>query len=155
MRRPEKFCGSVQALARGDSPTATASPTQRWLLIEQPGPWGRDALTESRVDPQVAGELARRSRAEGVRLLLVRRPGDRLADSGRRWAYADSKAMDEFLALAYAHERGLNCVIARLFNTVGPRQTGRYGMVLPSFVRAALAGGTKVRREPAGYREVV
>jgi UDP-glucose 4-epimerase len=58
----------------------------------------------------------------------------------RRWAYADSKAMDEFLALAYAHERGLNCVIARLFNTVGPRQTGMYGMVIPNFVERALTG---------------
>jgi UDP-glucose 4-epimerase len=58
----------------------------------------------------------------------------------RRWAYADSKAMDEFLALAYAHERGLNCVIARLFNTVGPRQSGQYGMVIPTFVERALAG---------------
>ncbi len=82
---------SVQALARGDSPVATASPAMRWLLIEQPGPWGRDALTESRFDATVAPLLARRSRAEGVRLLLVRRPGDRLADSGRRWAYADSR----------------------------------------------------------------
>jgi UDP-glucose 4-epimerase len=60
----------------------------------------------------------------------------------RRWAYADSKAMDEFLALAYAHERGLNCVIARLFNTVGPRQTGMYGMVIPNFVERALTGRT-------------
>ena len=59
----------------------------------------------------------------------------------RRWAYADSKAMDEFLALAHHHERGLDCVIARLFNTVGPRQSGQYGMVIPRFVRAALAGG--------------
>jgi UDP-glucose 4-epimerase len=59
----------------------------------------------------------------------------------RRWAYADSKAMDEFLALAYHSERGLDCVIARLFNTVGPRQTGQYGMVVPSFVERALAGG--------------
>jgi UDP-glucose 4-epimerase len=58
----------------------------------------------------------------------------------RRWAYADSKAMDEFLALAYHQERGLDAVIARLFNTVGPRQSGQYGMVVPSFVRAALAG---------------
>jgi hypothetical protein len=82
---------SVRALARGDSPVATASPAQRWLLIEQPGPWGRDALVESRFDPDVAPDLARRSRAESVRLLLVRRPGDRLADSGRRWAYADSR----------------------------------------------------------------
>jgi UDP-glucose 4-epimerase len=58
----------------------------------------------------------------------------------RRWAYADSKAMDEFLALAYHQERGLDVVIARLFNTVGPRQSGRYGMVIPRFVEAALAG---------------
>jgi len=57
-----------------------------------------------------------------------------------RWAYACSKAIDEFLALAYYKERGLPVVIARLFNTVGPRQTGRYGMVIPNFVRQALAG---------------
>ena len=58
----------------------------------------------------------------------------------RRWAYADSKAMDEFLALAYHQERGLDCVIVRLFNTVGPRQSGQYGMVIPRFVQSALAG---------------
>jgi UDP-glucose 4-epimerase len=57
-----------------------------------------------------------------------------------RWSYACSKAIDEFLALAYHREKGLPVVIARLFNTVGPRQTGRYGMVLPSFVKQALAG---------------
>jgi nucleoside-diphosphate-sugar epimerase len=57
----------------------------------------------------------------------------------RRWSYADSKAIDEFLALAYHQERGLDCVIVRLFNTVGPRQSGQYGMVVPRFVRAALA----------------
>jgi UDP-glucose 4-epimerase len=57
-----------------------------------------------------------------------------------RWSYACSKAIDEFLALAYWKEKGLPVVIVRLFNTVGPRQTGRYGMVLPNFVRAALAG---------------
>ena len=60
--------------------------------------------------------------------------------TARRWAYADSKAMDEFLALAYAQERGLDCVIARLFNTVGPRQSGQYGMVIPRFVERALGG---------------
>ena len=58
----------------------------------------------------------------------------------RRWLYADSKAMDEFLALAYHQERSLDCVIVRLFNTVGPRQSAQYGMVIPRFVRAALAG---------------
>ncbi len=60
--------------------------------------------------------------------------------TARRWAYADSKAMDEFLALAYHQERGLDCVIARLFNTVGPRQSGQYGMVIPNFVANALSG---------------
>jgi UDP-glucose 4-epimerase len=57
-----------------------------------------------------------------------------------RWSYACSKAIDEFLALAYWKERKLPTVVGRLFNTVGPRQTGRYGMVLPNFVRQALAG---------------
>jgi UDP-glucose 4-epimerase len=57
----------------------------------------------------------------------------------RRWAYADSKAMDEFLALAHHQERDLDCVIVRLFNTVGPRQSGEYGMVIPRFVERALA----------------
>jgi UDP-glucose 4-epimerase len=57
-----------------------------------------------------------------------------------RWAYACSKLIDEFLALAYWKERKLPVVIVRLFNTVGPRQTGQYGMVLPTFVRQALTG---------------
>lgn len=57
-----------------------------------------------------------------------------------RWSYAEAKAMDEFLALAYAKEAGLAAVIVRLFNIVGPRQIGRYGMVLPRFISEALAG---------------
>jgi UDP-glucose 4-epimerase len=57
-----------------------------------------------------------------------------------RWSYGASKAIDEFLALAYWHERGLPTVIGRFFNVVGPRQTGAYGMVLPRFIEAALAG---------------
>ncbi|MEE2637710.1 MAG: NAD-dependent epimerase/dehydratase family protein, partial [Acidobacteriota bacterium] len=57
-----------------------------------------------------------------------------------RWAYACSKAIDEFLALAYWKERQLPVIVVRLFNTVGPRQTGRYGMVIPNFVQQALAG---------------
>jgi UDP-glucose 4-epimerase len=56
-----------------------------------------------------------------------------------RWAYACSKAIDEFLALAYWKERKLPVIIVRFFNTVGPRQTGQYGMVIPNFVRQALA----------------
>jgi UDP-glucose 4-epimerase len=60
--------------------------------------------------------------------------------TARRWLYADSKAMDEHLALGFHSERDLDCVIVRLFNTVGPRQSGQYGMVIPRFVEQALAG---------------
>ncbi|HEY7498116.1 MAG TPA: GDP-mannose 4,6-dehydratase [Vicinamibacterales bacterium] len=66
---------------------------------------------------------------------LVLGPSDK-----HRWAYACSKLIDEFLALAYWKERKLPIIIVRLFNTVGPRQTGQYGMVIPTFVRQALAG---------------
>jgi UDP-glucose 4-epimerase len=62
------------------------------------------------------------------------------ATSKRRWAYACSKAMDEFLALAYHDEHGLPVTCVRFFNTVGPRQSGQYGMVIPTFVERALAG---------------
>lgn len=71
-----------------------------------------------------------------------REDGDLLMGSTdkSRWSYACSKAIDEFLALAYWKEKKLPVVVMRLFNTVGPRQTGRYGMVAPSFVRQALLG---------------
>ena len=62
------------------------------------------------------------------------------ATSKGRWSYACSKAIDEFLAIAYWKEKKVPTVIARLFNTVGPRQTGRYGMVIPNFVQQALTG---------------
>jgi UDP-glucose 4-epimerase len=79
------------------------------------------------------------------------------ATTKSRWAYACSKAIDEYLALAYLRERGTPVVITRFFNTVGPRQTGRYGMVLPTFVRQGLAGeditvhGTGEQRRCFGY----
>src|SRR5258705_6523109 len=59
-----------------------------------------------------------------------------------RWSYAASKALDEFLALSYWKEKKLPVIVVRLFNTVGPRQTGRYGMVLPNFVKSALDNTT-------------
>src|SRR3989442_6154325 len=74
-----------------------------------------------------------------------------------RWAYACSKALDEFLALAYWKERKLPVIVVRLFNTVGPRQTGRYGMVIPNFVQQALTGvpmtvyGDGQQRRAFGY----
>lgn len=63
------------------------------------------------------------------------------ATTQHRWAYACSKAIDEFLGLAYWKEKRVPVIITRLFNTVGPRQRGRYGMVIPNFVRQALSGG--------------
>lgn len=76
---------------------------------------------------------------KGVRVPF-REDDDRLMGptTRSRWAYAESKAVDEFLGLAYYRQYGLPVVIMRFFNTVGPRQTGRYGMVVPRFVRAAL-----------------
>ncbi|HEX8156209.1 MAG TPA: GDP-mannose 4,6-dehydratase [Solirubrobacteraceae bacterium] len=76
------------------------------------------------------------------RSLPFREDGDIVlgAPTAGRWSYACSKAIDEFLALAYWKERKQPTVVARLFNTVGPRQTGRYGMVVPRFVGQALAG---------------
>ena len=62
------------------------------------------------------------------------------ATSRNRWSYACSKALDEFLALAYNHSYDLPVVVCRFFNTVGPRQSGRYGMVLPRFINQALTG---------------
>ena len=72
----------------------------------------------------------------------IREDDDRLAGSPlkSRWSYSEAKAIDESLVSAYVIERGLWAVIARLFNTVGPRQSGRYGMVIPRFVRQGLAG---------------
>jgi UDP-glucose 4-epimerase len=77
---------------------------------------------------------------DGDNCCLLAEDTDRLmgSTSKRRWAYACSKALDEFLALAYFEEKKLPVVIARLFNTVGPRQTGQYGMVIPNFVQKAL-----------------
>lgn len=75
-------------------------------------------------------------------VLPFREDGDIVmgATTRGRWAYACSKALDEFLAIAYHRERGLPTVVGRMFNTVGPRQTGRYGMVVPTFVRQAVRG---------------
>jgi len=82
---------------------------------------------------EVYGKSQKESFSEDDDLLIG--PPTRL-----RWSYACSKLMDEFMALAYARERDLPVVIARIFNTVGPRQTGRYGMVLPRFIEAAKSG---------------
>lgn len=79
------------ALHRHDQRHGTASPAPRWLLVEQPGPWGRNAVAESSLDAGVAGELLRRTAAAGVRLLLIRRPGRSVRTPVRRWAYVDAR----------------------------------------------------------------
>jgi UDP-glucose 4-epimerase len=120
------------------------------LIVEQPG---RTLLTNVQGTETVLEYCAR----FGKRVLVASssevygdHPEDTSLDeearriygptTSKRWAYADTKAMDEFLALALHQERGLDCVIARLFNTVGPRQSGQYGNVIPRFAAAALAG---------------
>jgi UDP-glucose 4-epimerase len=101
------------------------------ILLEAAAPHRVPVLLAS--TSEVYGKSAKREFCEEDDLLIG-------PPTQARWAYACSKLMDEFLALAYAHERGLPVVIARLFNTVGPRQTGRYGMVLPRLMAAAMAG---------------
>ena len=95
------------------------------------GRFGRRVLLAS--TSEVYGRAAREVFRETDGLLIG-------APTHYRWSYAASKALDEFLAFAYYKERRLDPVIVRLFNTVGPRQTGRYGMVLPRFVTSALRG---------------
>ena len=104
---------------------------------------------------RLAGREARRRRVflASTSEVYGKSPRDRLREdddmvlgptSKARWAYGCSKAIDEFLALAYCHEFGLPVVVGRFFNVVGPRQVGNYGMVLPRFVEQALGGGPVV-----------
>jgi UDP-glucose 4-epimerase len=101
------------------------------VLLEAAAPQRVPVLLTS--TSEVYGKSAKRQFCEEDDLLIG-------PPTHARWSYACSKLMDEFLALAYAQERRLPVVIARLFNTVGPRQTGRYGMVLPRFIAAAKQG---------------
>jgi UDP-glucose 4-epimerase len=101
------------------------------VLLEAAAPHHVPVLLTS--TSEVYGKSAKREFSEEDDLLIG-------PPTHARWSYACSKLMDEFLALAYAQERGLPVVIVRVFNTVGPRQTGRYGMVLPRFIAAAKAG---------------
>jgi len=80
------------ALRRGDIRHGTASPVPRWLLVEQPGGWGVDAVGESGLDPEVGAALLARARPAGVRVVLIRRPGRQDPEEPRRWAVVDSRA---------------------------------------------------------------
>lgn len=79
------------AQRRGDDMPGTAAPVKRWLLIEQPGGWGRDALRESRIPPSTSSRLAAAAAKAGLRIVLIRRPGRGPVSDRRAWAYVDSQ----------------------------------------------------------------
>jgi UDP-glucose 4-epimerase len=104
---------------------------------------GTEVVLETAAKKQKKVVVASTSEVYGKRNSVPFREDDDLVlgpPTRGRWSYACSKALDEFLALAYWREKGLPVVIVRLFNTVGPRQTGRYGMVVPNLARQALSG---------------
>ena len=107
------------------------------VVLEMAAQYGRQLLMAS--TSEVYGK-AMETGSDGPRLLSETDDWTLGPTSKRRWAYACSKAMDEFLALAYRDDMDLPMVVVRFFNTVGPRQTGRYGMVVPNFVASALKG---------------
>jgi hypothetical protein len=100
---PQPFRCADAARDRGDDLTASAPPATRLLLVEVPGPWGRTALTESRLDHYVAGRLAEQAAHAGVRVLLVRRPDGR-AVSERAWALADVRPGYEAMTWGRWHD---------------------------------------------------
>jgi UDP-glucose 4-epimerase len=121
----------VELVIRSPIQTIVTNLSETECVLEAAGPVGVPVLIAS--TSEVYGK-SNKDQFDEEDDLLIGPP--RLA----RWSYACSKLMDEFLAMAYARERQLPVVVARLFNTVGPRQTGRYGMVLPRFITAAKAG---------------
>ncbi len=116
-----------------ESPVRTIETNVRGteIVLELAGKANKPVLIAS--TSEVYGKSARIMQREDHDLVLG-------PTTTGRWSYACSKALDEFLAIAYFREKKLPAVVVRLFNTVGPRQTGRYGMVLPTFVRQALSG---------------
>ena len=141
---------AARLVARADAVAHLAAAVGVMLVVESPvrtietNIRGTEVVLEAAAKRKVPVLLASTSEVYGKGSKVPFSEGDDAVlgppDHGR-WAYAASKLVDEFLALAYWRERGLPVAIARLFNTVGPRQTGRYGMVLPRFVGQALAGG--------------
>lgn len=139
----------AEAIGRCDAVVHLAAAVGVRLIVESPvhtienNIHGTEMVLRQAAKQRKGVLLASTSEVYGKRTVVpFREDADMLLGSPHqhRWAYACSKAIDEFLALAYWKERQLPVVVARLFNTVGPRQTGRYGMVLPTFVRQALVG---------------
>jgi UDP-glucose 4-epimerase len=119
------------------------------LIVEQPvhtiemNVMGTEAVLKAALRYQTRVLVASTSEVYGKGAAVPFREDDDVVlgpTSRSRWAYAASKMVDEFLALAYHREKGMPVVLFRLFNTVGPRQTGRYGMVIPRFVQQAVRG---------------
>ena len=121
----------VELVVKSPIRTITTNLRETEVLLEQASQFGVPVLLTS--TSEVYGKSQEEVFSEDDDLLI----GPPVL---ARWSYACSKLMDEFLAMAHARERGLSVIIARLFNTVGPRQTGRYGMVLPRFIAAARSG---------------
>jgi len=103
---PDRCAPSAER--RGDPRYATAAPVPRWLLVELPGPWGRDAVVESALDGEVATALLARARAVSSRVVLIRRPGRRPPGTARRWAVVDSRPGHERVGWGlWRHDREL------------------------------------------------
>ncbi|PZS33332.1 MAG: sucrase ferredoxin [Pseudonocardiales bacterium] len=92
----EERCAPA-ARRRGDDMAATAAPVTRWLLVEQPGHWGRDAVLQSLIDPATGRRLSAAAAERGVRVVLIRRPGRFASPASRAWGYADSRPGHESL----------------------------------------------------------
>ncbi|MBI1888492.1 MAG: SDR family NAD(P)-dependent oxidoreductase [Candidatus Spechtbacteria bacterium] len=136
--------------------TVMEKPLESWIINIQ----GTENILECALDRKIPVLIASTSEIYGKNTKLpFREDDDRVYGSVRnyRWGYAFSKGVDEFLALAYFREKGLPVRIVRFFNTIGPRQTGEYGMVAPRFVRSALLGvpltvhGTGKQTRSFGY----
>lgn len=122
----------VELVVRSPIRVLSTNVRETEILLEAAAPYCIPVLLTS--TSEVYGKSSKEAFAEDDDLLIG-------APRYSRWSYACSKLMNEFLALAYARERSLPVIIVRLFNTVGPRQTGRYGMVMPRFISAAKKGG--------------
>lgn len=142
-RLVEELVGGVDAVAHLAAAVGVRLVIDRPLRTIETNVNGTQALLDACVPRRTPVLLASTSEVYGKSMRAPFRETDDLLlgpPSKTRWSYACSKALDECLAFAHAAENGVPVTVARLFNTVGPRQTGRYGMVLPSFVERALRG---------------
>ena len=140
-----------EVIAGADAVFHLAAAVGVKLIMEQPSKsiltnvGGTENVLKATIPNRIPSFIASTSEVYGKASKFPFSEGDDLtlgATKNLRWSYACAKMLDEFLALSYAREIGLPTTVLRFFNTTGPRQTGRYGMVLPNFVEAALEGRT-------------